>query len=78
VIALLALFSSTASGAVAAKLLTGKNIKVMADGDSEGSGSKTAIHAITAGSTYQFGVRVTAAGDSVGDWAFPTVTYFCL
>jgi hypothetical protein len=51
---------------------------VMADGDSEGSASKTATHSITAGSTYQFGVRVSAFGDSVGDSAFPTVTYFCL
>jgi hypothetical protein len=51
---------------------------VMADGDSEGSGSKTATHAITAGSSYQFGVRLHVAGDSVGDFAYPTVTYFCL
>ncbi len=51
---------------------------VMADGDSEGFGSKTAIHAITAGSSYQLGIRLTAASDSVGDLAFPTVTFFCL
>jgi hypothetical protein len=51
---------------------------VMADGDSEGSASKTATFAIAAGSSYEFGVRVFAAGDSVGDFAFPTVTYFCL
>jgi hypothetical protein len=50
----------------------------MADGDSEGSGSKTAIHAITEGNSYELGVRLSAAGDSVGDLAFPTVTYFCL
>ena len=51
---------------------------VMADGDSEGFGSKTALHPITSGSTYQLGVRITASNDSVGDIAFPTVTYFCL
>jgi hypothetical protein len=51
---------------------------VMADGDSEGSGSKTAIHGVNEGSSYELGVRLSAAGDSVGDLAFPTVTYFCL
>lgn len=51
---------------------------VMADGDTEGSATKIAIHAITEGSTYEFGVRLNAANDSVGDTAFPTVTYFCL
>jgi hypothetical protein len=50
----------------------------MADGDTEGSASKTATFAITAGTTYEPGVRVFAAGDSVGDTALPTVTYFCL
>jgi hypothetical protein len=50
----------------------------MADGDSEGSASKTAIHAISEGSSYQLGVRVNAAHDSVGDLAYPTVAYFCL
>ena len=51
---------------------------VMADNDSEGSGSKTAIQTVTEGSSYQLGVRLNAASDSVGDLAFPTVTYFCL
>jgi hypothetical protein len=51
---------------------------VMADGDSEGSASKTTTFSITAGESYELGVRVFAAGDSVGDLAFPTVTYFCL
>ena len=51
---------------------------VMADGDAEGSGAKTALHTISEGSSYQLGVRITAAGDSVGDVAYPTVTYFCL
>ena len=51
---------------------------VMADGDSEGFGAKSALHTITAGSSYQLGIRLTAANDSVGDLAFPTVTYFCL
>ena len=51
---------------------------VMGDGDTHGSTSKTVVFAITAGSTYEFGVRVAAANDSVGDFAFPTVTYFCL
>jgi hypothetical protein len=50
----------------------------MADGDTEGFGSKTALHSVTAGSSYQLGVRVTAANDSIGDIAFPTLTYFCL
>ena len=50
----------------------------MSDGDTEGSASKTAIHAITAGSSYQFGVRLHVADDTIGDSAFPTVTYFCL
>ena len=51
---------------------------VMSDGDTEGSGSKTATHSITAGGSYQFGVRVTAFDDTIGDSAFPTLTYFCL
>ncbi|MFL6038207.1 MAG: hypothetical protein ACJ74B_06200 [Gaiellaceae bacterium] len=51
---------------------------VMADGDSEGSGSKTAIYSVTEGSSYQLGVRLNALNDSVGDMAFPTVAYFCL
>jgi hypothetical protein len=51
---------------------------VMADGDSEGSAAKTATFPISAGSSYELGVRLLAAGDSVGDMAFPTVTYFCL
>ncbi len=50
----------------------------MGDGDSEGSASKTTIFAITAGSSYELGARVLAASDSVGDLAFPTVTYFCM
>jgi hypothetical protein len=51
---------------------------VMADGDVEGSSSKTAIFQITGGSSYELGTRVLAASDSVGDLAFPTVTYFCM
>ena len=51
---------------------------VMADGDSQGSASKTAIVPIAAGASYELGVRILAGGDSVGDDAFPTVTYFCL
>jgi hypothetical protein len=50
----------------------------MADGDSEGSASKTTTFDITEGGSYELGVRVFAASDSVGDVAFPTVTYFCL
>ena len=56
----------------------GWNHYAMADGDSEGSASKTTIFEILAGGSYELGVRVFAAGDSVGDLAFPTVTYFCL
>jgi hypothetical protein len=56
----------------------GWNHYVMADGDSEGSATKTTTFDITDGSSYELGVRVFAAGDSVGDLAFPTVTYFCL
>jgi len=50
----------------------------MADGDSDGSASKTATFDIASGGSYELGVRVLAANDSVGDLAFPTVTYFCL
>jgi hypothetical protein len=51
---------------------------VMADGDSEGSASKTAIFQVTGGSSYELGTRVLVGSDSVGDLAFPTVTYFCM
>ena len=51
---------------------------VMADGDTEGSAAKTAVHPISSGSSYQLGVRLNAASDSVGDFGFPTVAYFCL
>jgi hypothetical protein len=56
----------------------GWNHFVMADGDSEGSASKTTTFDVTEGGSYELGVRVFVANDSVGDTAFPTVTYFCL
>ena len=56
----------------------GWNHYVMADGDSEGSASKTTTFDITEGNSYELGVRVFVANDSVGDLAFPTVTYFRL
>jgi hypothetical protein len=56
----------------------GWNHYVMADGDTEGSATKTTTFDVTDGNSYELGVRVFAAGDSVGDLAFPTVTYFCL